>query len=294
MLLVGFGSRWRPQLALRSWWERRRPVATATPVLAARLGTGRAGSRVIRALVDFDLKRLGLSPLTVLMTGLVVLAWLAIMGDSPETHFNLVTGMGTMWVGLMLIPVFELLASRDRKHELLASLPTPRQRRTLGLAALALVPAAVVYAATFLGLLWMQHKNLSLPRNPQWYELGLAALVVLGGALIGIVAGRWLTSHLGMPVFIVAMVAWVVAFGGTDHHRFLSTAPELANYRDSDSEPLTMLAGSTGWHAVYILGLCGLALAGATLFERRRWRWPTVLGVVALAVTVVGAVIQQP
>jgi hypothetical protein len=295
LVLAAVTARWRPQLALRRWRESRRPVVLATSAGAASLQAGPAGTRVVAGLGAFDLKRLSMSPLTFVFILLAVGAWFGLsQEDAPDSQFNLLTGFATMWTGLLLIPVFELLASRDRRHELLDSLPTPRQRRTLGLALLAVVPAVLTYGGITLALMWTHHENLPLIRDPRWYELGFAAVIVLGGALLGIVAGRWVPAHLGMPVFFVGIVAGVIAIGTTDNFRLLSVVPEFGIYHDDPKAPLEMLAGSYGWHGIYLIGLCGLALAGATIFEHGRRRLPMLLGLAALAVTVTGAVAQQP
>jgi hypothetical protein len=245
------------------------------------------------ALFAFDARRLLTSPLTFVVTGLLYLLFGRIGGE-PDNATNIVTGLGAMWLGVILIPVFESLAARDRRHELIDSLPTHRQRRTLGLIALATVPAIVVYAAAWLGLLWAQHRGVTFVRDPHWFELASGPVLVFGGALLGIVAGRWGRWHILAPAFVFGMTAWALAFNSTEHYELLSVTPEWAVYRPHPNDPTTLLAGSFGWHMGYLIGLCGLAAVGATLFERGRWRGPFVLGLGAAPLTVVAAIAQLP
>ena len=53
------------------------------------------------------------------------------------------------------------------------------------------------------------------------------------------------------------------------------------------------IAGSHWWHLVYVVGLCGLAAAGA-MVRVSRSRGVLAAGVLAVAVTVLAALLQLP
>lgn len=296
LAVVGVGVRWRPWLAVRRWWQRRHPAlvpATLNPATPGPTTTSASAMRMTGSLVAFDARRLLTSPLTVVVIALLYLL-IGRVGGDPDNATNVMTGLGAMWLGVILIPVFESVAARDRRHELIESLPTHRQRRTLGLIALAVVPAAVVYAAIWIGELWAQHRGVTFVRDPYWFELATGPVLVLGGALLGIVAGRWGRWHVLAPVFVFGMTAWALAFNSTDRYELLSVTPERAVYRDHPDDPMTLLAGSFGWHVVYLIGLCALAAVAATIFERGRWRKPFVMGLGATTLTVVAGIVQLP
>src|SRR4051794_20164496 len=237
-VVVGIGVRWRPWLAVRRWWQRSQPAHVTTT--AGPPATSASPIRSTIALLAFDARRLLTSPLTFVVVGLLYLLFGRFAG-SPDNATNVVTGLGAMWFGLILIPVFESLAARDRRHELIDSLPSHRQARTLGLIALAFVPATAMYGVVWLALAWAQHRGVTFVRDPSWVELTVSPVLVLGGALLGIVAGRWGRWHVLAPAFIFGMTVWALAFNDTDNYQLLSVTPEWAVYRDDPNDPLSLL-----------------------------------------------------
>ncbi len=113
-------------------------------------------------------------------------------------------------------------------------------------------------------------------------ELSQVFLTVVGGGLFGVLVATWLRFPGSLPIGLVVLVVGTAALFDPKH------APWFAPWISSASwteEPWT-LTGSQAWHAVYLLGLCALAVCGVMLREREgrvRWLWISALVFAATA-----------
>ncbi len=192
---------------------------------------------------------------------------LAVVGtNSPVDAFEAPTTGPTYFFGVFAYFAANLVTTRDRRadaDELLAPVATDRLTRTLAniLAALgpALVTAGVVVvtvgAYDALGFFEVR---------PDFWHLAQGPVSVLGGALLGIMVGRW-APYPGVALLVmVAMVAWNVVTANSESWGAVGTYASWARYTDDGSWG-GLYPGSPFWHVVYLGSLCGMAAAGALL-----------------------------
>ena len=55
-----------------------------------------------------------------------------------------------------------------------------------------------------------------------------------------------------------------------------------------------LVDGSVWWHLVYVLGLCGMAASAAVVRVAERRRTTVLVGLVSVALAVLGGVLQLP
>jgi hypothetical protein len=235
-------------------------------------------------------------PITLVLLGyFVVLGVLTAitsrLSAGPAIHLALLL-IGLLWFGPATFFAANLVASSARRAHVesqLAAAPTDESQRTLAVLAGVLVPTAV--AAGFAAVLALvEHSGIALDRVQGPGELAAVPLCALGGGLLGVAVARWLPWR-GMPLVVMfALIAWAVAVMNRGALWWIAPWTMSPVYYGNDA----MGAGSHGWHAVYLLGLCGLAAIAALLRYPAHRRLLLALGALAGIVTLTAALAQLP
>ncbi|WP_433214607.1 hypothetical protein [Microtetraspora malaysiensis] len=272
----------------------------------ARVVHGEPRSDVLAAMAINEMWRLLRHPLHLLGAALWSLAIAKNAWDGPRPAFSDLTEPMTMFWGVPVFFAANLVASAARRagaEEMLGVLPRGRAERTGALCLAAFGPFLVgVGAQALLSFLYVATEN-QLERFPTVAELACGPLNLLGACLLGIAMARW-TPWPGAPVLtMVALVSCnlIVNTTGTGYGDGVGPFYLLGFYADfAVWGPAPSLAaagfnpGSTGWHAVYLFGLCLGAGALAILADSsRRLLWSAV-GVVSVLVVVLAGIWQLP
>lgn len=122
-------------------------------------------------------------------------------------------------------------------------------------------------------------------------ELVQLGVIVIGGGLFAVMCATWLRFPGSLPVGFVALVfgsLWMLDAERAPVNTWPWFAPYIAIPDWFDDEWTSM--GSQSWHAVYLVGLCGLAFCAVMLREREgRLRWLFVSAGVLAATATAGA-----
>jgi len=189
-------------------------------------------------------------------------------------------------------------ARRTGAESQFGAVPLDPQLRTLatGLGVL-LGPAAVASLLTLCLAYVERGIGPPLPAMLSGWEYMQLPLTWLGAGLLGVAAARWLPWP-GVPLAVlVGLIAWTAwsanQISGERSVGFLM--PYLLSSQDTFGLGTSSSHGHLGWHAVYLLGLCLLAL-GAALLRYRPLRERAVLGfgVLAALLTASAAWLQLP
>ncbi len=213
-------------------------------------------------------RRLLWHPIALVGFGLSVIALTVARSADPGQSFVDLTGGGSpgLWLPPAVFFAANLCASRSRRSgtdEMYAAAPMGRDARTAAQCAAGLFPATaalvlVVFAAVYLTL-----TGVGVTPEPTPAELLLLPLSVAGAAALGVMVARWLPWRGAVMVVFVALVAISVGVNSGVSPWWLSYV-YLADFHD---EKLTIfrVAGSSLWHAVYLVGLVTMAVIGALL-----------------------------
>ena len=269
--------------------------------LGPRYAEVRASRLVPRVLAAHEGRRLLLHPVMLLGFAMLFLAAggeLVAEGGGPRQAFSLVDSAVTFFPGVFAILAAHLVASRDERaggEDLLDPLPGQREDRVLGLCLGSLLPALVAQALVLVAHVAL----LGLGRYevvPGVWHLVQAPVTVLGACLLGTMIATWLPARsvAVMSVLVVVAVNVYLVSDPADDRALLGLMVSCAAWGDDADRWGGVIAGSPAWHVIYLLGLCGLAAAGAWFRVARRRLVPLAFGLVALAVAVTGAVVQLP
>jgi hypothetical protein len=205
-----------------------------------------------------------------------------------------------LYAGLLTYIAVHLVASSSRRthadRQLAASAMSPRARLGGLCLGVAFGPFAVALGAVAV-MAWLgrfvagtdESSFLSEDAFMPWslVELSQVALTVAGAGLFAIMVATWLRFPGSLPIGFVALLfgtLFVLDREGLVIPWFApyTTAPDWMD------EPWALM-GSQAWHAVYLVGLCALAVCGAMLRERDgRRRWLGISAGVFAATAVVG------
>ena len=189
-------------------------------------------------------------------------------------------------------------SSRSHSDSQLEAAPVDPQLRTLA-AGVGVLLGPVAMA----GLLTIAMAAVDLGFEPQldgaftggeYLQLPLSWL---GAGLLGVALARWLPWP-GVPlVALFGLIAWTMWSANLldDGQHAGLLMPFVVSSQDALGLGTTSAGAHLGWHAVYLLGLCLLALAAALLRHRGlRHRAVAGFGVLAVALTASAAWLQLP
>lgn len=185
---------------------------------------------------------------------------------------------------LFAVSLVATSARRTGAEAQLAATPLDSQLRTLatGLGVL-LGPVGLASLLTLVLFFVERSTGAKLEGTFSGWEYIALPLTWMGAGLLGLALARWLPWP-GMPLAaLVGLIAWTV--WGVHLLDAGNSAGFLMPYVISAQElgmGTTSAIGHLGWHAVYLLGLCLLAL-GAALLSHRPLRQRTVVGFIVLS-----------
>ena len=258
-----------------------------------------------RAMALIAARRMARHPIFLLgaLLGLVVLGLYVVL-VADETGIVVVLALpllGAFYIGLTTVIAAALLTrSTEVAVEAVATAPGTEARRTLALAAAGIPPlvAGLVYSATLvvlaqvIGVASQEWWFDTLPDWQLWSIVLQCPVACLDGALLGVLAGRWLRFRGASAVVVVALI--VVTLLGqaplleTGRSAWRLWVPwAIWHLGDNQDGTQTLVAGNPAAYLGYLLALGGLAVLGA-MWHDRTARTPRLRALVAaLAVAAV-------
>jgi hypothetical protein len=256
-----------------------------------------------RAMALIEARRMARHPVFLLgaVLALVALGLYVVLVDD-ETGIVVVLTLpllGAFYIGLASVIAAALLTrSTEVAVEAVATAPGTEARRTLALAATGIPPlvaglvfsVALVVLADVIGVAPHEWWFDTLPDWQVWSIVLQCPVACLDGALLGVLAGRWLRFRGASAVVVVVLI--VVTLLGqsplleTAGSEWRLWAPwALWHLGDNPDGTQTLLAGNPAVYLGYLLALGALAVLGA-MWHDRTARTPRLRAVVAaVAVT---------
>jgi len=239
-----------------------------------------------RAMALIEARRMARHPVFLLgvVLGFVVLGlYFVLVGDETGVPVVLTLPLlGAFYIGLTSVIAAALLTrSTEVAVEAVATAPGTEARRTLALAAAGLPPlvAGLVYvlvlvvAAGGIGVAPHEWWFSTLPDWQVWSIVLMCPVACLDGALLGVLAGRWLRFR-GAPAVVVVALIVVTLLGQTP---LLETGSSewrlwvpwaLFHTGDNADGTQTLIAGNPAAYLGYLLALGALAVLGAMWHDR--------------------------
>lgn len=258
-----------------------------------------------RAMAVIEARRMARHPVFVIGVALafVVLAlYVTLVVD--ETGIPVVLTLpllGAFYIGLASVIAAALLTrSTEVAVEAVATAPGTEARRTLALAAAGIPPlvaglvfsVALVVLARVIGVAPQEWWFGTLPDWQVWCIVLMCPVACLDGALLGVLAGRWLRFRGASGIVVVALI--VVSLLGqvplleTSSSEWRLWVPwAIFHTGDNADGTQTLIAGNPAAYLGYLLALGTLAVLGA-MWRDRNVRTPRfrslVVAVAAAAV----------
>jgi hypothetical protein len=239
-----------------------------------------------RAMAAIEARRMARQPVFVLgaAVGFAVLGlYVALVDD--ETGIPVVLTiplLGAFYIGLASVIAAALLTrSTEVAVEAVATAPGTESRRTLALTAAGIPPlvaglafsVALVVLAKVIGVAPQEWWFGTLPDWQVWSIVLQCPIACLDGALLGLLAGRWLRFRGASAVVVVALV--VVTLLGqvplldTSSSEWRLWVPwALWHNGDNPDGTQTLIAGNPAAYLGYLLALGVLAVLGAMWHDR--------------------------
>ena len=239
-----------------------------------------------RAMAAIEARRMARHPVFVLgvALGFAVLGlYVVLVGDETGVPVVLTLPLlGAFYIGLPSVIAAALLTrSTEVAVEAVATAPGTEARRTLALAAAGIPPflaglvfsGALVVAAKVIGVAPQEWWFGTLPDWQVWSIVLACPVACLDGALLGLLAGRWLRFRGASAMVVVALI--VVSLLGADP--FLETSSSewrlwapwaLFHTGDNPDGTQTLIAGNPAAYLGYLLALGALAVLGAMWHDR--------------------------
>lgn len=190
--------------------------------------------------------------------------------------------LGAFYIGLTsVIAAARLTTSTDVAVEAVATAPGTEARRTLALAATG-IPAflaglaysvVLVLVAQVRGVAPQEWWFGTLPYWQVWSILLMCPAACLGGALLGVLTGRWLRFRGASALTVVALIV-VSLLGQTplldsSSSEWRLWVPWAIFHTGTNADGTqTLIAGNPGAYLGYMLALCALAVLGAMWHDR--------------------------
>jgi hypothetical protein len=270
--------------------------------------SGRRATGTLLALGWTEARRMLTSPAYAVLLVFILLSSgaAAFTGDvstwlptKPEAY-DLLRYLLVMYAGLATYLVAHLVSSSARRNGAEAQLsaaPAGERARTLGLV-MGLVMGPVAVAAILLAVVaWLGGEPEVVAAGLHRFssaQLVQIALMVLGGGVFGVMIATWLRFPGSLLLGLFALV-FATGWLGGDSAAYAAWLPLLVPFVTAPDwfDAVVLTSALHVWHAVYLLGLCGLGTVAAALHDPgRRLRW-VGYGAVVLVVTVAAAVAQS-
>jgi hypothetical protein len=222
------------------------------------------------ALAPREAWRLVRHPVALAGVALNVVLVVSVGTDGGRSSFSAVTTGSTFYSGVFVYFAANIAATRERRsgsRELLGPLPGGAHARTIALCLAALGPALLNALLVAVAFAAFTARDLFVV-SPSFWHLAQGPLTVLGGALLGVMVGRWAPYPGAALVVMVAMVAFnVMVSNGAEQYRSLGMEVSWARWgpNHESSGWYGYYPGSVAWHDVYLGALCAMAAAGALL-----------------------------
>lgn len=238
-----------------------------------------------RALAAIEARRMARHPVFVLgvALGFVVLGlYVALVGGGTAIPDVLTLPLlGAFYIGLATVIAAALLTrSTEVAVDTLATAPGTEARRTLALAAAAIPPlvaglvfsVALVVIANVIGVAPQEWWFGTLPDWQVWSIVLMCPVACFDGALLGVLAGRWLRFR-GAPAMVVValIVVSLLATTGleTGSSEWRLWAPWAIFHTGTNPDGTqTLIAGNPAAYLGYLLALGALAVLGALWHDR--------------------------
>lgn len=256
-----------------------------------------------RAMALIEARRMARHPVFLLgaVLGLVVLGLYVVLVDD-ETGIPVVLTLpllGAFYIGLASVIAAALLTrSTEVAVEAVATAPGTEARRTLALAAAGVPPLvaglafsfALVVLAKVIGVAPQEWWFATLPDWQVWSIVLQCPVACLDGALLGVLAGRWLRFRGASAVVVVALIvvtlvgeAPLLDATGSEWRLWVPWA--LWHTGDNPDGTQTLIAGNPAAYLGYLLALGALAVLGAMWHDRtvRTARFRALVAAVAVA-----------
>jgi hypothetical protein len=259
-----------------------------------------------RAMAVIEARRMARHPVFLIgvVLGFVVLGlYFVLVGDDTGVPVVLsLPLLGAFYIGLTSVIAAALLTrSTEVAVEAVATAPGTEARRTLALAGAGLPPlvaglvfsVVLVVATNGIGVAPQEWWFGTLPDWQVWSIVLMCPVACLDGALLGVLAGRWLRFRGAPAVVLVALIV-VTLLGQTP---FLETGSSewrlwvpwaIFHTGDNADGTQTLVAGNPAAYLGYMVALGALAVLGA-MWHDRTARTPRfralVVAVAATAVT---------
>lgn len=263
------------------------------------------GSSSLRTMAGIEARRLLRHPAFVVGVVLAfgVLGLMFALDDRPNfVDLLSMPVIPAFFIGLpSLLATARLTRSTDTTAEAIGTAPGTEADRTRALVVACLVPfaAGALWVAVQLAMVAARpaHANEwwfgTMPDWQVWSILvALGPVACFGGALLGVLTGRWLRFPGAAAVVVVALVVidmvgqLPIAYGDSSELRLWVPWAMFHSGSDTDGTQ-SLLAGNPGFYLVYLLCLCALAALVAVWHDRTarhaRMR-AAVIGVAVLAV----------
>jgi hypothetical protein len=238
-----------------------------------------------RAMAVIEARRMARHPVFLggVALGFTVLAlYLALNDEERVPDVLTLPLLGAFYIGLTsVIAAARLTSSTDVAVEAIATAPGSEARRTLALAATG-IPAflaglaysvVLVVVAQVEGVAPQEWWFGTLPDWQVWSILLMCPAACLGGALLGVLTGRWLrfrgASAMAVAALIVVSLLGQTPLLETSRSEWRLWVPwAIFHTGDNADGTQTLIAGNPGAYLGYMLALCALAVLGAMWHDR--------------------------
>lgn len=258
------------------------------------------GTAGLPAMAVIEARRMSRQPIFLLgvALGFVVLGLFVALNHEDGVPVVLTLPLlGAFYIGLTsVIAAAQVTRSTEVSVEAVGTAPGTEAQRTLALAATGVPPflaglafsLTIVVAAQMEGVAAQEWWFGDLPGWQVWSILLLCPVACLGGALLGVLSGRWLRFQGASVVVVVGLIVVsllgqvpLLETGSSEWRLWVPWA--IFHTGDNPDGTQTLVAGNPLAYLGYLLALSGLAVLGA-MWHDRTVRTPRFRAVIAATV----------